>query len=867
MPTLPASWTLAHALQLPAREGRTAPIDDLGLVPAVADYLAVKHPAGIWEHQHAAIAASLRGEDVCVATPTASGKTTVFHAAALQRLASDPQARILAIYPMKALGQEQEARWATALEQSGIRGEVGRIDGGIPSASRAEVLRKSRVLIATPDVIHTWLLARVGQRQHEAVARFLRGLALVVIDETHAYTGVFGSNAAFMFRRLQHLAGLLGAAPKFIAASATMNDPAGHAGALTGRVFTVVGSSDDTSPRQAVEILMTRPAGGSDFHTALEELLGSLRDGGEQFVAFFDSRKSAELTGAVMRRGDAQAAGDAGFDFLNDASILPFRAGYEAEHRAIIQRRLSEGTLAGVLSTSALELGLDLPHLKTVVLVGVPSSGTSLLQRIGRVGRSGPGRVIVVHSGTLADDLTFERPSELLAKPLSDSTIYLENRRVQYVHAMALARIEGEHDRGVVAAGRTTVSLERSTAVWPEGFLALCAQERAGQVPHDLQDMKREAGEQPTHAFMLRDVELQFEVFAKHGMHREALGSLSYSQVMREAYPGAVYYYGTRTFRVQHVDVRARKIGVVPCPRYSTQAMPLRSRVSPSRTVHGALHLGELVAAEADLQLWRAVLGFRERRGSQAENVGYPCTTPTTYSHATFARTVFTSGVLLAHPALDARDVDLQMISSLLLEAFLVVVPLERQDVDVDTDVLRGTWGPIATERRFICLFDQASGSLRLTGRLREADVLRRVLVAMDEMISQREVILVGSESREINEATRDALRALRDESLQPEQPLDLAFDGGDDTRVRVLLPTSRGTSTARPGDFFEVHNVFVHLVQGLSYRGVWIGKDGSRTPATVAAHAIEPSPGSARFGTYDADTGELTGAATPAAA
>jgi DEAD/DEAH box helicase domain-containing protein len=857
MQTLPPTWLLHHTLQLPGRPGRHAPVADLGLAPPVTAYLEAKHPAGLWEHQSAAIASSLRGEDVCVATPTASGKTTVFHAAALQRLATDPSARVLAIYPMKALGQEQAARWAAALEQAGIEGQVGRIDGGVPTSARAEVLRRSRVLIATPDVLHTWLLPRIGQRQHESVARFLRGLALVVIDEAHAYTGVFGSNSAFMFRRLQHAAGLLGATPRFAAASATMNDPAGHARALTGRPFSVVDGAVDSSPRQPVGITMTRPAEGVDFHTALEELLGSLRDEGKQFMAFFDSRKAAELVGAVMRRGEANAS-DEGFDFLEDAAILPFRAGYEAEHRATIQRRLSDGTLAGVLSTSALELGLDLPHLATVVLVGVPSSGTSLLQRIGRVGRSGPGRVIVIHSGTLADDLTFEHPEELLRKPLTESTVYLENRRIQYVHAMALSRIEGEHDRAAVAAGRPTAPVDSTAASWPEGFLDLCAQERAGQVPHDLQDMKRDAGDQPTHAFMLRDVEAQFEVVVKRGMNREALGHLSHSQVMREAYPGAVYYYGTRTFRVHHVDLRSRKVGVIPCPRYSTTAMPVRSRVSPSRKVHGGARLDQLVAAEADLQLWRAVLGFRERRGSHTENVAYPCTQPVQYSQATLSRNVFTSGVCLAHPALDARDVDLSILASLLLEAFLVVVPLERQDVDADADQLRSPWGPVAAERRFLCLFDQASGSLRLTGRLREVDVLRRVLAAMEDMITQRAAILVGSESRPVNAATRAALASMRQAASAEEQPLDLSFEASDETLVRVLMPTSRGTSASRVGDTFEVHKVFVHIAQGLSYRGVWIGSAGERTLATVPVHTIEPLPGLAKLGIYDAETDEL---------
>jgi DEAD/DEAH box helicase domain-containing protein len=863
MNKLPASWSLRYSLPLAAREGVTVSTASLNLSEQTRDYLDQKYPSGLFRHQHLAVEKLLAGDNVCIATPTASGKSAVFQTAALEILARDPEARILALYPMKALGCEQEARWVAALKAAGIAGGVGRIDGNVRGAARNLVCSKSRVLIATPDVVHTWLLTRAATKGFEAATRFVRNLRLVVVDEAHTYSGVFGSNSAFAFRRLQHMAGVLGGGLQWVACSATMRDAKGHLERLVGRPFAVIGEEEDSSQRHEVSIDMVAPNDGVDFHSGLAELLGQLRDSGEQFLAFFDSRKASEQMAAILHRDEPGSDTD-GFDHLLDRSVLPYRAGYEADHRKVIQDRLTDGSLRGVLSTSTLELGLDLPHLKTVVLVGVPSSGTNLRQRIGRVGRSCPGRVIVVNTGSLGDTLVFEQPSQLLARPLHESTIYLENRRIQYIHAMALARIDGEHDHAALAAKQPSASLLQSVASWPEGFLALCDAEHAGVVPRELQDMRRDAGEQPTLTFMLRDVEPQFDVEQRSGFRRgEKLGTLSHGQVMREAYPGAVYYYTGRPYRVTGVNVRQRKVFVQPCARHTTKPVPVRSQLTPQSQVFGGLRSGQLSAIECELQLWRKVLGFSERAGSKVEQVNYPCESPVRYEQPNFSRALFTTGVCLAHPELDRQGVDPEMISALLLEAFLHFVPIERQDVDVDTDCLRASCAGLEKGRRIVALFDQAAGGLRITERLSDPEVLRSVLEGMVAIIAERTTLAVKNEERPISLATRAALEAMRNDAQQDVFAIEGQCDPlAASERVAVLLPKSLGVVRSRPSEQFEIHKVFNHPTMGVAYRGVFIGSNGERSSAqTVTVDMVEGLAGHVVQGFYDPETDEQVAA------
>lgn len=572
-------WSITYTTSIPPREAELFQTDDLPLSSATRDYLESQFSKGLYRHQKEAIRHFIAGNNVCMTTSAASGKSVPFYAAALELLKRNSECRVIAMYPLKALGREQQERWKEALEPIGLASRVGRIDGQVPMTLRAGIVRESSVLIATPDIVHAWLLASVSDR---SVQDFLQNLSLIIVDEVHTYSGVFGSNAAFLFRTMQHIMQLLGARPQYICASATISNPASHLYQLFGLDFSLIGDEFDTSPKHEVVVELALPPRSSDFLSEVSEFLYNVASKTpHNFLAFVDSRKQTEHISAIIdrwREKEGQSEEDdsqetAWFDHLQRLDVLPFRAGYEAHDRDTIQERLSRGSLRGVVSTSALELGIDIPHLTLGVLIGVPRSATSLHQRIGRIGRRTDGKVVVINTGGVYDELVFRKPEEFLNRPLADCALYLENPRIQYIHALCLARQGGEHDQTCDAIGIKQESEFTSTVVWPNGFVELSNRERRGEIGPDLQSMKMEAGEDPNHTFPLRDVESQFRVQLKYGPELESRGSLSFSQVMREAYPDAVYYYTTIPYRVYLVGFHSKEILVKKEKRYTTSPL------------------------------------------------------------------------------------------------------------------------------------------------------------------------------------------------------------------------------------------------------------------------------------------------------
>lgn len=180
----------------------------------------------------------------------------------------------------------------------------------------------------------------------------------------------------------------------------------------------------------------------------------------------------------------------------------------------------------------------------------------------------------------MLDEAIFRDPHLILERPFAESALYLENPRIQYIHALCLARAGGEHDQVTASVGNGGPF--DSPVEWPDGFLDLCRRERIGELTVEFQSMKAESGDEPNRVFPLRDVESQFQVRIKQGPEDHPLGSLSYRQALREAYPGALYYYATHPLRVYRITQQSRQVLVRPEKRYTTKPKVLPTLVFPN---------------------------------------------------------------------------------------------------------------------------------------------------------------------------------------------------------------------------------------------------------------------------------------------
>lgn len=484
----------------------------------------------LWRHQALGLQALVEGHHLVVSTGTASGKSLIFMAPAIREM-FEGNGTVLILYPQKALGGDQFHRIERALMDAGLDpGMVGEINGDIPMAERDCVLAERRIILATPDVIHSWLMRQLGS---PAVQAFLSRLRYLVIDEAHVFEGVFGSNGAYFFRRLRAAHAMAceqsqspSTGLQLIATTATLAEPAKHLEALTGCRFATVTEEDNGSPFHGLTLLhVDGPAHGgpaermaADIGTALAPVIGP-----NAFILFNDSRQGVERITATIERPDVQ----------------PYRGGYRNDDRRSIEKSLRGKQLSGVVSTSALELGIDIPQFTIGVNMGVPQTRKQFRQRAGRIGRSSHGAFVVIAPPTAFRQLgsSFR---EFLEGNVEPSPLYLANRFIQFQQASCFVEEAGD-------------DLQRSLqhVDWPAGFGAILESCLNGaQRPKDLEHVASLGSDCPQLAFPLRNIcETNFALRSRRNAS-EILGHIELDKALREAYPGAIYRHFRQAHRV-----------------------------------------------------------------------------------------------------------------------------------------------------------------------------------------------------------------------------------------------------------------------------------------------------------------------------
>ncbi len=502
----------------------------------------------LYSHQAEALHAATTGP-VIVTTGTASGKSLCFQLPTLHLLCAQAGARALYLYPTKALAQDQ----ARALNAFGLTKHVrpAIYDGDTPREARAEIRHNANVVLSNPDMLHVGILPN-----HEAWSELFANLAIVVVDEAHVYRGVFGSHVAGVLRRLRRIASAYGTEPNFILTSATIANPQELAERLTGLAdFSLIAKDGSPAPKRQVAMWnppLTDAALGTRRSALAEaaELLARLVREGARTICFINSRKGVEL----LSRLAAQELESAGHADLADL-IAPYRAGYTPQQRRDLEARLTRGELKAVVTTDALELGIDVGELDAALVVTFPGTVASLRQMWGRAGRRGRGLAVYVAGEDALDQFFCKHPDEFLERPVEAAILDHESPPIFEAHLLCAAHEGPLEPADVDIFGpRMQAQAERLVSA---GHLRLRrAGGREAYVP-------RHAGRYPAGEFSLRSASP--EQFAIVDISSgELLGHTEAARAHSTVHAGAIYLHQGRPFAVGELDLDHRRALVSP---------------------------------------------------------------------------------------------------------------------------------------------------------------------------------------------------------------------------------------------------------------------------------------------------------------
>ncbi len=605
---------IAHIQPIPARPARYAePAEPLP--SPLQEALAARGVTQLYSHQAAALDAARTGAHLGIVTATASGKTLCYQLPALEAALHDPQARALFLFPTKALAHDQLRALGALLEplnralgcddrRPGAKSagrpaiQAATLDGDTPRSERDRLRAQAQIILSNPDMLHRTVLP-----DHRRWAALLARLRFVVLDEAHIYRGVFGTHVALIIRRLRRLCAHYGAAPQFICCSATSANPHEHLSALVGDDVTVI--DEDGAPQGERTFVLWNPPvierggrrrdaeGGQRRSTNVEtaSVFAALVGAGVKTLAFSRTRRGAELMLRYARES---------LEAKNiPAAIGSYRAGYTAEERRRIEREFLDGTLLGLVSTNALELGVDIGGVDAVVMGGFPGTVASAWQQAGRAGRAqGKSLALLVAQDDPLDQFYMRHPQEFFSRPHEHARIALENPYILSDQLRCAAFELPLHDADATwfgpafAAIRDWMLRRGELLPLPDGR-AEFAGERWPAARVNIRSADGETVE-------LRDVE-----------SGRVIEQVPGSRAPFEVYPGATYLHQGDTYLVEALHARhaeARRAQV----DYYTQ-----TREETEIRVLGVLQQRRLGPAELFLgkvEVTRQVTGYRRKQ-------------------------------------------------------------------------------------------------------------------------------------------------------------------------------------------------------------------------------------------------------------
>ena len=606
------SSQIAHVEEIPAQAARCRELEEEMARP-VRSALERMGIHRLFTHQADSIELVRQGHNVTVVTGTASGKTLCYNVPVVEELSRSPRATMLYIYPTKALAQDQLRALGRFNETDGLDFMAGTYDGDTPTRLRRKLRDEGSVILTNPDMLHQGILPH-----HARWNRFFTHLRYVVIDEVHAYRGVFGSHVANVMRRLTRICDHYGSDPRFICCSATIANPKEHAEDITGQPMRVV--KNNGAPRGARRFVLWNPPPietaahgdpqqwrvGGDRKSPLWEavhLMATLVREGVQTITFVRTRLAAELIFKRCR------------DLLRKESrklsekVHAYRGGYLPEERREIERRLVEKDILGVASTNALELGIDIGSLDACIIVGYPGTIASLWQQGGRAGRGTEESLIfLVGQNSPIDQYLMMHSDYLFAQNPEQAVVDPDNPHVSVGHIRC-------------ATHELPVQTEEARTFGPyaDTILELLEEE---QSVRQIEDTWYWASpDYPAAEVNLRNIAGPVYTIQEEPVGR-VIGTMDEISALSQLHDHAVYIHGAETYFVDKLDLE-EKIAFVQKRDldYYTRAVTSSDITLDEQELEEESYLGEL--GYGDVTVTTTIPMFKKVRFHARDSLGF----------------------------------------------------------------------------------------------------------------------------------------------------------------------------------------------------------------------------------------------------
>ncbi|HZT76332.1 MAG TPA: DEAD/DEAH box helicase [Vicinamibacterales bacterium] len=589
--------------QLPASPAQYAPFPE-ALDARLVDALARRGVAQLYTHQAEAIDHALHGRHVVIITPTASGKTLCYNAPVLNAILQDPSSRALYLFPTKALAQDQLAELHAVSEALDAGIGVFTYDGDTPQDARRAIRSRAHIVLSNPDMVHSGILPH-----HPRWAKLFENLRYVVVDELHAYRGVFGSHLANVLRRLRRICRHYGSDPVFVCSSATIANPRELAEQLTAQPFALVDRSG--APRGEKFFVFVNPPVVNQQLGIRRSYLGETRRIASEFlkrhlqlIVFAQSRLSTEILTTYLKEDFQGVPGAA-------ETIRGYRGGYLPNRRREIEKGLRDGAVRAVVSTNALELGIDIGALDVAVLAGYPGTIAATWQRAGRAGRrSGRSAAVLVASSAPLDQFVIRNPSYFFDASPERALIDPDNLHILVDHIKCAAfELPFAADE---AFGKHDV----------QEILGVLAEQGLVHKADDTWTWTNES--YPADAVSLRSVSSDNFVIVDTTYETRVIGETDFTSGPSTLHPKAIYIVEGQLYQVEKLDFENRKAFVreVDCDYY-TDAITY-TKVTPIDTfATGDASAGQpSVRSHGEVHVVSRVVGFKKIKFYTNENVG-----------------------------------------------------------------------------------------------------------------------------------------------------------------------------------------------------------------------------------------------------